>query len=70
MKSEHEIVERLREVREILKTVEGRGKTHAEKTGARRSNLGAKNRRLLEGERMALAWVLGLPDPGPTPTVQ
>jgi hypothetical protein len=70
MKSEDEIAARLREVREKLTMAEGVGKAYAKEKGSGRSTLGIKSRRLLEGERMALAWVLGIPDPGPTPTVQ
>lgn len=70
MKSEIEIAARLRELRERLKVEAAKAKTYAKETGASRTTLGIRARRLLEGEIAGLAWVLGVPDPGPTPTVQ
>ena len=70
MKGEQEIATRLANLREQLTAVKYDRKTHAKKTGAKRTTLGIRSLRLLEGEIAGLAWVLGVPDPGPTPTVQ
>lgn len=70
MKSEDEVAARLHKLRTQLKSLKDDRKAYAKQTGARRSTLGIKNLRLVEGEIVALAWVLGVPDAGPTPTVQ
>lgn len=70
MKNEQEIADRLTELRKRLRKVTKLGKDHAKKTGANRSTLGIKSRRLIEGEIVGLTWVLGVPDPGRTPTIK
>jgi hypothetical protein len=65
MKSESEIAERLANLRKRLESVKHDRK--AKPTGGGGSNV--KELRLLEGRVAELAWVLGVPDAGPTPPV-
>jgi hypothetical protein len=63
MKSEDQIIARLKESRIKLKNRMLRSKAHARETGANRTTLGQKDRRQLEGEIAAFEWVLGI-EPG------
>jgi len=65
MKTESEITERLAKVRARLEFIVSDRKSRPRGGGT----VGVKSLRVLEGERVALAWVLDEPDPGPTPTV-
>jgi hypothetical protein len=64
MKTENEIRARFEETRQKLGTTE---KVRKAKPGGG-YNSGIKMKRILEGERAALAWVLGEHDPGASPT--
>lgn len=64
MKTEREVTEHLAELRTRLASVDRERK--AKPRGGGGANI--KNKRVLEGEIAALAWVLGVPDAGPTPT--
>jgi len=64
MKTESEIRTRLQQVRKDLESIEKHRKSLPRGGG----QLAIKRKRVLEGERGILAWVLDESDPGPSPT--
>jgi uncharacterized protein involved in exopolysaccharide biosynthesis len=70
MKSEAEITARLTDLRKRLEAEKDRHQDYKKQHGLTRSNFAKKSQRVLEGEIAGLAWVVDVPDLGPTPTVQ
>jgi hypothetical protein len=64
MKTESEIRTLWQQVRKDLESIEKRRKSLPKGGGT----LDIKRKRILEGERAVLAWILGESDPGPSPT--